>query len=122
MPRYLIRSFVMVYYDHDIEADTLEDAVQLVEHGEDDGVERDNSAPVAYEYAVGDDWREIPDETPQGKTKYCSVCNAPVTDWDKDYGYGECQNGHFVQAALCLDEPKTPRSVGHGTAMPQKGD
>jgi hypothetical protein len=82
MPRYLIRSFVMVYYDHDIEADTLEDAVQLVEHGEDDGVERDNSAPVAYEYAV---------------------------------------NGQMGWSAI-PDEPEIPRSVGHGTAMPQKGD
>jgi hypothetical protein len=66
MPRFKIRSFVMVYYDHDIEADTLEAAVQMVQDGEDDGVERDNAAPVAYEYAVDGQmgWAAIPDEPP----------------------------------------------------------
>ena len=61
MTRYKIRSFTMVYYDHDIEAESLEAAVQLVEHGEDDGAERDNSAPLAYEYFDGADWQALAD-------------------------------------------------------------
>lgn len=38
--------------------------------------------------------------------KYCGVCNAPVTDWDENNDYGQCQEGHSVQAAYCTDEPK----------------
>lgn len=37
--------------------------------------------------------------------KYCGVCNAPVTDWDKNLDYGQCQSGHSVRAAFCTDEP-----------------
>lgn len=37
--------------------------------------------------------------------KYCGVCNAPVTDWDADFDYGQCEEGHSVQAEFCTDEP-----------------
>lgn len=37
--------------------------------------------------------------------KYCGVCNAPVTEWDENLDYGQCEHGHSVQAVCCTDEP-----------------
>jgi hypothetical protein len=52
MPRYRLRSKVTVYYEHDVEAASLEEAIEAVEDGLDDGVETDNSSPEVTEYAI----------------------------------------------------------------------
>lgn len=52
MPTFKIKSEVTVTYTHDVEADTLEEAIAMVEDGEDDGAETDSSAPIAQYYAV----------------------------------------------------------------------
>jgi hypothetical protein len=63
MPTFLIQSEVTIKYRHTITADTLEEAVEQVEDGEDDGVEVDSSAPRAVEYALLGQmgWSPIPD-------------------------------------------------------------
>ena len=43
MPKYRIISQVRVYYVHQIETDTKQEAIDLVKEGEDDGVEYDSS-------------------------------------------------------------------------------
>ena len=51
MPRFKVRTKVTTYYEHEVEAENLEEAIMIAEE-EDDGVEYDSSAPVATNYAI----------------------------------------------------------------------
>jgi hypothetical protein len=62
-----IRTVVRVYYEHEVEADTIQEAVAMVEDGESDGVEYDSCAPsVEYVTTPGvmgwDNWKAEGDE------------------------------------------------------------
>ena len=53
MPKFIIKAEEVVTYRYDVEADTIEEAIALVEDGEaDDCVEIDSTAPRATEYAI----------------------------------------------------------------------
>jgi len=52
MPTFKVRTQVTTYYEHEVEADNLEDALAIVEDDEHAGVEYDSAAPVATNYAI----------------------------------------------------------------------
>lgn len=53
MPTFKIKAEVVVTYTYDVEADTVAEAIQMVEDGDaDDCMETDSSAPTATEYTI----------------------------------------------------------------------
>ena len=52
MPTFKLRSEVTTYYEHEVEADTLEEAIEVVEDDDDAGVEYDSSSFVVTAYAI----------------------------------------------------------------------
>ncbi len=43
--KFKLTSYVTVIYEHTVEASSLEEAIKMVEDGEDDGVEVDSKSP-----------------------------------------------------------------------------
>lgn len=52
MPTFRIKASETVTYIHDVEADTLEEAIAMVEDGDSDGVEHDSTSQTAEEYTL----------------------------------------------------------------------
>jgi hypothetical protein len=53
MPYYKIKAEVVVTYIYEVEADTVQEAIESVEDGEEhDCIEHDNTLPVATEYTI----------------------------------------------------------------------